>query len=103
MRRSLDHADIGVQEMADHLLRGRNTVGGWLSGRTKPSPRVLKRWADLTGVKYEWLNPDDHAPESEPGSKDRRDPSRQETSRSGWCTAGNHPPRVLTVMPDVAA
>ena len=41
--------------MADFLECGRNTVGNWLSGRSKPSPASLKLRAEKTGVPYEWL------------------------------------------------
>jgi transcriptional regulator with XRE-family HTH domain len=98
MRRSLDYAGIGVQEMADYLLRSRNAVGNWLSGRTAPSERVLRRWAELTGVSYEWLD-QGRAPESEPAEADRRAPSGLR-KRSSGCTIDTWDVRrYLTVVP----
>jgi transcriptional regulator with XRE-family HTH domain len=98
MRRSLDYAGIGVQEMADYLLRSRNAVGNWLAGRTAPSERVLRRWADLTGVSYEWLY-DGRAPDSEPAEADRRTPSGQRKRQSGCTIDTWDVPRLLTVVP----
>jgi transcriptional regulator with XRE-family HTH domain len=55
MRKSLRHADIGVQEMADYLEVSRNAVGTWINGRNKPSPQTVRLWALRCGVPYEWL------------------------------------------------
>jgi transcriptional regulator with XRE-family HTH domain len=98
MRRSLDYAGIGVQEMADYLLRSRNAVGNWLAGRTAPSERVLRRWADLTGVSYEWLY-NGRAPDSEPAEADRRAPSRLRKPSSGCTIDTSGVLRPLTVVP----
>jgi len=55
MRKSLRHADIGVQEMADYLGVARNTVSTWINGRIEPSTQTLRLWALRTGVDYPWL------------------------------------------------
>jgi transcriptional regulator with XRE-family HTH domain len=55
MRKSLRHADVGVQEMADYLGVARNTVSTWINGRIEPSQQTLRLWALRTGVSYEWL------------------------------------------------
>jgi transcriptional regulator with XRE-family HTH domain len=55
MRKSLRHADIGVQEMADYLGVARNTVSTWINGRIEPSTQTLRLWAMRTGVSYKWL------------------------------------------------
>jgi transcriptional regulator with XRE-family HTH domain len=55
MRKSLRHADTGVQEMADYLGVARNTVSTWINGRIEPSTQTLRLWALRTGVSYEWL------------------------------------------------
>jgi transcriptional regulator with XRE-family HTH domain len=44
-----------VQAMADLLECHRNSVSGWLNRRNKPYPATLQRWAEITGVPYEWL------------------------------------------------
>lgn len=56
MRKSLREADIGVQEMADYLGVGRNTVSTWINGRITPGRPVLRLWSMRCGVSYEWLN-----------------------------------------------
>ena len=64
LRKSLDFSDMDVQGMADFLECHRNTVGGWLNRRNKPFPASVQRWAQKTGVPYEWLRdgnwPDDN-------------------------------------------
>ena len=55
MRKSLRHANISVQEIADYLGVARNTVSTWINGRIEPSTQTLRLWAMRTGVDYEWL------------------------------------------------
>jgi transcriptional regulator with XRE-family HTH domain len=55
LHKSLRVSGVKVQAMADLLEVSRNTIGNWLSGRTKPSPSNMKIWAQKTGVRYEWL------------------------------------------------
>jgi transcriptional regulator with XRE-family HTH domain len=59
MAKSLRVADIGVQEMAEYLGVHRNTVGGWLSGRIKPTKTTIQKWAKRTTVPFEWLKDGD--------------------------------------------
>ena len=72
MQRSLDHADLTVPQMAAELGVSRVSVWGWLHGRQKPRPVILKLWAIRTGVSYEWLVRDD--------PKMRRDQAGTDTS-----------------------
>lgn len=55
MRKAIRVADIGVQEMADYLGVGRNTVSTWINGRITPSTQTVRLWALRCGVDYEWL------------------------------------------------
>jgi transcriptional regulator with XRE-family HTH domain len=55
MAKARKRAGISVQEMADLLLRGRNTITHYESDKTRPTARILKRWAELCGVSVEWL------------------------------------------------
>lgn len=55
MRKALRVAGISVQEMADYLDVGRNTVGRYINGHTDPSGAVVRLWALRTGVSYAWL------------------------------------------------
>lgn len=55
LRKALRHNNIGVQEMADYLGVGRNTVGRYVNGHGSPDRRTLLLWAMRTGVPIEWL------------------------------------------------
>lgn len=55
LRKSLDHADMSVAEMAEYLEVSRNTVGNYMAGKTQPPGAVLKLWAMRTGVPRQWL------------------------------------------------
>jgi transcriptional regulator with XRE-family HTH domain len=55
MRKALRTADVGVQEMAEYLGVGRNTVSTWINGRIIPSRQSVRLWALRTGVPFEWL------------------------------------------------
>lgn len=55
LAKALDHAGIKVQDMADYLEIGRNTVGNYIAGRTAPSRATVLAWALRTGVPAEWI------------------------------------------------
>ena len=55
MRKSLRHAGISVQEMADYLDVDRSTVSTWINGRIFPASQTARLWALRTGVPYAWL------------------------------------------------
>lgn len=55
MRIALRDAGVSVGEMADYLELNRNTLGGWMNGRHRPSTGVLRLWALRCGVPFEWL------------------------------------------------
>jgi transcriptional regulator with XRE-family HTH domain len=55
MRKALRASGTGVQEMADYLEVGRNTVSTWINGRIVPSAQTIRLWALRTGVPYAWL------------------------------------------------
>ena len=55
MRKALRDADVPVQEMADYLEVGRNTVSNWINGHNPPPRAALRLWAMRCGVPYEWL------------------------------------------------
>ena len=59
MRKSLRHADIGVQEIADYLGVARNTVSTWINGKITPGAQTLRLWSIRCGVSYDWLVDDD--------------------------------------------
>lgn len=63
MRRSLDYADIGVQDMAEYLGVGRNSAGNWINGRRTPNTQTLRLWAMRCGVSFEWLRDGDEVAE----------------------------------------
>ena len=55
MRKALRVSDVGVQDMADYLGVGRNTVSTWINGRITPKVQSVRLWALRTGVPFEWL------------------------------------------------
>ena len=55
MRKSLRHADLEFQQMADYLGVSRNSISNWINGKTRPNQPALRLWAMRTGVPYEWL------------------------------------------------
>lgn len=59
MRKSLEAAGLGVQEMADELGVTRGAVGKWINGHVTPRRPVLMAWALRTGVPLEWLETGD--------------------------------------------
>lgn len=55
MKIALEHAGVGVQEMADYLGVTRGTVGKWINGHISPSRQSVMLWALRTGVPLAWL------------------------------------------------
>lgn len=55
LRMSLRDAGVGVQEMADYLGVGRNTVSRWINDKIPPSKQTFRLWAMRTGVPLVWL------------------------------------------------
>jgi len=55
LRKARVTAEISTQQMADALVRNRNTITNYESGFTTPSGRVVVRWAELCGVPVGWL------------------------------------------------
>jgi transcriptional regulator with XRE-family HTH domain len=58
LHRSLREANLNPERMADAMGRHPNTIRNYLRGRTRPNRRVLRRWAQITGVPITWLAPD---------------------------------------------
>lgn len=52
---ALDYADIKKGRMAELLGVTGDTVGNYLSGRSRPLAPTLREWARITGVSIEWL------------------------------------------------
>lgn len=52
---ALDYAGIKKGNMAGLLEVSGETIGNYLSGRSRPSPVTLREWARITGVSIEWL------------------------------------------------
>jgi transcriptional regulator with XRE-family HTH domain len=55
MGKALDHAGIGMQEMADYLGVSRTSVSNWIHGRVRPNQRTLLLWSMRTGVDLGWI------------------------------------------------
>ena len=55
LRIALEDAGHSVDYMARQLGCSRNTVGNYLSGRSKPNAATIRVWANLTNVDPVWL------------------------------------------------
>lgn len=53
--KSLKYAGMSQAEMAEFLEVHRNTISGYVSGRTKMLPAIMRLWAAKTNVPLEWL------------------------------------------------
>lgn len=59
--KSLQVSGLSVADMAEYLDVHRNTIGGWLHRRIKPSTQTVRLWALRTGVSYDWIRNGDDA------------------------------------------
>lgn len=55
LRKSLEYANVNVEEMAEYLEVHPTTIRNWVGGRTRPRASDVKLWAMRTGVPYSWL------------------------------------------------
>lgn len=56
LRMAMEMADRRAEDMAEELGVHRGTISRWTHDIGKPPrPIYLRHWADLCGVKYEWL------------------------------------------------
>ena len=79
LQRSLAHAEISVEEIADEMGVSRSTVSRWLNDRgAPPKAAYVKMWAFRTGVPYAWLSDTD--PTGRGGSKIKATAKNQEVS-----------------------
>jgi transcriptional regulator with XRE-family HTH domain len=62
LRKSLRHANVKVQDMADALGVTRFTVSNWINGNNQPNEATLRQWAAKTGVDFDWLKNPSSAP-----------------------------------------
>lgn len=86
LRKSLRHADVSVEQLAEELGYTRQSVSAWTSGRSIPRRSVLVTWALRTGVDVGWLEtgePPAGRPDGGPGVV-ADEPRGQESDRTGW-------------------
>ncbi len=55
LMKSLKYAGISHNEMAAFLEVHRNTIGGYVTGRTKMLPVVMRLWAAKVDLPLEWI------------------------------------------------
>lgn len=55
LQRSLAHAGVSMDEMAEELGISRRMVSRWINEHARPRTAYLKVWALRTGVPLEWL------------------------------------------------
>lgn len=48
-------AGLTQHDMAEALFVSRTTINNWEREHATPSPRKVQAWADVTGVRVEWL------------------------------------------------
>lgn len=53
--KALTVAGVSHAEMAEALDVSRNTIGNYVSGRTKPSKLQLREWSMRTGAPLKWI------------------------------------------------
>jgi transcriptional regulator with XRE-family HTH domain len=86
LAKALDDGQVSHGEMAELLEVGRNTIGNYCAGRTKPSVATLHMWAARTGVDFEWLRtgvaPHGGGPTPPRGLPDGGDKLRRLTEKS---------------------
>lgn len=73
---ALQHANIGVAEMATFLHVGRNTISNYIHGRTRPNRATLIAWSDICGVDLDWLAGNDPGDPAITGAVPRQEPCR---------------------------
>jgi transcriptional regulator with XRE-family HTH domain len=79
LQRSLAHAGIAVEEIAEEMGVSRSTVSRWLNDRgAAPKAAYLKMWALRTGVPFAWLADTD--PTGRGGSKIQATAKKREVS-----------------------
>ena len=55
LKRSLRYAGISQNEMAAYLGMHRNAIGGYVTGKHRIKPALLRLWAAEVGIPVEWI------------------------------------------------
>ena len=58
LRKSLQHAGLTPEDMADHLGVSATSVRGWMADRHTPNRATVMMWATITSVPLDWLAAD---------------------------------------------
>lgn len=58
LRKAREDANLKQSDMARLFRIGRSTVANWEAGRNRPDYLALEKWASVTGVPIEWLDPE---------------------------------------------
>lgn len=92
LQRSLAHAGITVNDIADSLEVNRATVSRWLNDRIVPRQIYVKEWALICGVPYYWLASGEEAGEREsnPGEAYRQVRRSKRRHQSPPCCKPRH-------------
>jgi len=99
LQRSLAHAELSVQQMANELGVTRSTLSRWLNDHGhEPRLSYIRRWALITGVPLSWLV----AEEAPDGGDDPSEPRPTSVRVKSGCieTPGR---RLVAVAGPVAA
>ena len=65
--KSLKSAGMSHSDMAEHMEMHRNTIGAYVTGKSKMLPIIMRLWAEKVGVPLEWLR-DGVWPSGEPST-----------------------------------
>lgn len=68
LHRSLVHAHMTIEQMAEEIGVSRSSVSRWINDRAAPRTAYLRLWALRTGVPYAWLL-DGTVPDDQEGSR----------------------------------
>lgn len=55
LRKAREYAGLDQRQLADEMGVSRNSVSNYEHGHVQPRKIVLRAWAMVTGVPYEWL------------------------------------------------
>ena len=58
LRKSLQHAGLTPEDMAEQLGVSPTSVRGWMADRHIPNRATIMTWANITSVPLEWLAED---------------------------------------------
>lgn len=56
LRKAREFAGLKQSDMAARFRVGRSTIANWEAERNTPGYLALEKWAEVTGVPFDWLH-----------------------------------------------